>query len=290
MSHVYKIENEKLRVEVKSAGAELSSILNKENKLEYLWQAGAEWPKHAPILFPIVGQLRDNRYKYNGNEYILNRHGFARENEFEVFDQSESSITFVLSSNEKTKAVYPFQFNFYVIYELEGSRLHIHHKVENDGENTMYYSVGGHPAFNVPLIRGTSYNDYKLRFDQPVTANRWLLDNGLISNESVPFFEDQTMLDLSKELFNDDALVFKTIKANSISLKVLGSRNGFTMELNGCPYLGIWAAKNADFLCVEPWWGIADSVNASGELSRKEGICSLDGEEDAMHSYSIRFF
>jgi galactose mutarotase-like enzyme len=290
MSSVYSIENEKLKVSVQSAGAELTSIINKENSLEYLWQAGAEWPKHAPVLFPIVGQLKDNKYRYNGNEYTLNRHGFARESEFEVFDQNATSITFVLSSNAKTEVVYPFQFNFYVIYELEGSTLHIHHKVENDGEQTMFYSVGGHPAFNIPLVNGTSYNDYKLRFDQPVTANRWLLDNGLISTESVPFLEDQTMMELTKDLFMEDALVFKTVKAGSITLKAPGSRNGFTMDLNGCPYLGIWAAKNADFVCIEPWWGIADSVSSNGDISQKEGICALAGEEDAMHSYSIRFF
>ncbi len=290
MSKALRIENEILKVTVSSKGAELLSVFNKVTNLEYLWQAGVEWPKHAPVLFPIVGQLKENKYQYNGTEYTLPRHGFARENEFDVFDQNESSITFVLSNNAKTEAIYPFQFNFYVIYELEGSKLHIHHKVENDGMNSMYYSVGGHPAFKIPLVEGTNYSDYKLRFDQPVTANRWLLENGLISSESVPFFEDQTMLALSKELFMDDALVFKAVKAGSVSLKVNGSRNGFIIELNGCPYLGIWAAKNADFVCIEPWWGIADSVHANGDIRQKEGICILEAEQDAMHSYSIRFF
>ncbi|CAN5486754.1 aldose 1-epimerase family protein [soil metagenome] len=284
------LENKQLKVQVKELGAELSSIYSKESNLEYLWQAGSAWPKQAPVLFPIVGQLKDNKYSYNGKDYSLNRHGFAREQEFEVFDHNETSATFVLSSNEKTLASYPFQFNFYVIYELIGDRLDVHYKVENDGDTEMFYSVGGHPAFNIPLIQGSTYSDYKLRFNQPVTADRWLLENGFISNESIPFFEDQTMLELSKDLFIDDALVFKAIGASSVSLRLGGSRHGFTMQLNNCPYLGIWAAKEADFICIEPWWGIADSVNANGELSTKEGILSLPPEEDAMHSYSIRFF
>ena len=285
-----RLENDSLVAEINTFGAELTSLQNKTSGLEYIWQAGEEWSKHSPVLFPIVGQLKDNKYTYNGNAYTLNRHGFARESEFELFDQNADSLCLVLSSNDKTKAIYPFDFHFYVIYELKGNTLEVHYKVENDGEETMYYSAGGHPAFNVPLVSGMKYADYKLRFDQPIVADRWVLESGLIKNESIPCMQDETMLELSKELFAEDAIVFKKVNANSISLRATGSTHGLTMKIEDCNYLGLWAAKEADFVCIEPWWGIADSVDASGELSKKEGILSLEPEEDAFHSFSIKVF
>lgn len=287
------ISNGIIQIAVAEKGAELQSVYHKQAQLEYLWSADPEyWAKKSPVLFPIVGGLKEGKYIYKGKEYKLGRHGFARDRQFELIDKKSHSLLFMLQSDEQTKAVYPFDFAFYVKYELShDSRFAVTFTVENTGEEEMYFSVGAHPAFAVPLEKQLSLNDYYLQFSDEETSNVWPLSaEGFIQQESVPFFKVQNRLRLNKELFYKDALVFKDLKSRSIILKSDKGEHGLKMNFEGFPFMGIWSAKEADFVCIEPWCGIADGVNASGRLKEKEGIIRLAPDNSFECSYKIDLF
>ena len=288
---MHKLSNEIITIKVQEKGAELVSIVHKENNLEYIWSARPVWPKTSPILFPVVGGLKNSSYRFKGKEYTLPRHGFARDHFFEVDAQTDTSITFLLESTEKIKADFPFDFAFRVIYTLNEATLSISFIVENTGNETMYFSVGAHPAFAVPLQDGLAYSDYYLRFDENETLPRWPINNeGNISNTPIPFLVNAERLPLQKELFDKDAIVLKNMKSSSITLRSDKSMHGVKVDFEGFPYMGIWAAKGADFVCIEPWCGIADHENATGNLNEKEGIKKLDASEIFTKTYSISVF
>jgi len=289
---MHSISNNIISIKVVSKGAELQSLCNGQHKLEYMWNGDPSyWAKRSPVLFPIVGGLKGNTFNYKGKDYQLNRHGFARDNDFELADRTGTSLTLSLKSNAQTKRSYPFDFLFSIKYTLEQNKLLITFIVENTGDKNILFSVGAHPAFAVPLIKGSNYEDYYLKFSENENAARWPLSNeGLIENEAIPFLQSQAKLQLKKELFYKDAIVFKNLKSTSVSLISDKTSHGVKVEFKGFPYMGIWAAKDADFVCIEPWCGIADSFNASGNLEHKEGIQSLVPQEQFERSYSIEVF
>lgn len=286
------IENDILKVSIKTKGAELDSIYNKETKLEYIWSGDpAFWGKKSPVLFPIVGTVKNDIYYYNHKEYSLTRHGFAREMDFLMTGRTATSVQFTLQSNEITYAKYPFSFRFETIYNLEADKLIVTYKIVNTGTGILYFSVGGHPAFNVPLKENTTYNDYYLEFNAIENEGHWPVSkDGLIELSPVPLLNNTNRLWLTKELFYNDALVFKNLKSDKISLRSDKIPNGLEFDFAGFPYLGIWAAKNADFVCIEPWCGIADSVSSNQQLTDKEGINKLGAKEIFEKSWTARFF
>ena len=283
------LENDKLKISINSLGAELTSIYHKHHRLQYMWQGGDAWAKHSPVLFPIVGQLKNNTYIYQNKEYTLPRHGFAREKEFSIHHQNKNQITFRLSHDEQTLRVYPFQFFFDLQYKLIDEKLEITYIVTNSGNEEMYFSLGAHPAFRVPLDLRDKYDDYYLEFDHPEKSGRWPLVDGLIGEPSTPFFESNK-IQLSKELFSNDALVFKNMQSSSIYLRSVNHSHGIQVEIHQCPFLGLWAAKNANFLCIEPWQGIADSVNATGKLEQKEGMIRLLAKGVYEYGWGVSMF
>ena len=286
------ISNDVITINVATKGAELQSLFHKQHKLEYMWSGDpAYWGKYSPVLFPIVGELKDKTYNYQGKVYHLNRHGFAREMEFEVAEQNETSITFSLRSNNDTLEIYPFEFDFLVKYTLIESALEITFIVQNKGSEKMLFSVGAHPAFKVPLVEGTTYEDYELVFNEKETAKRWPISkDGLIETTATPFLNDQTSIQLKKELFSADAIVLKQLMSNSVAIQSAKTTHGLKVSFADFPFLGIWAAKGADFVCIEPWCGIADSVTASGNLEEKEGINTLQPGNKFEVSYTIEVF
>ncbi|MEA5429453.1 aldose 1-epimerase family protein [Arcicella lustrica] len=283
------IENQFLKVSINPLGAELVSLFNKENHTEYMWNADpAFWGKSSPVLFPIVGALKNNQYFYQGKTYTLPRHGFARERVFSVEVQKEDSITFLLKEDEESLKVFPFPFEFRLIYTLVEKTLSVSYSVRNTGNEEMYFSVGGHPAFAVPLSEDTVYEDYYLEFNQTEDFQRWeLADGGLIKKEATRFLENTNRLALTKELFYQDALVFKHQKSTEVILKSdkVSKQLKFTFE--NFPFLGIWAAINANFVCIEPWCGIADSENHEQELTEKEGIEVLASDQIFLRTWSV---
>ena len=274
---MYTIESDVLKVTIRSKGAELDSIYNKQEKLEYLWSGDpAFWGKKSPVLFPIVGTLKDDTYFFKEKEYKLGRHGFAREMEFKVTGQGDDGITLTLDSNEETLRIFPFPFRFQITYTVNANQLAVAYIVTNTGNDDMYFSVGAHPAFRVPLAANTSYEDYKLVFDKTENTPRWPISkDGLIETSPLPLLENTNTLPLRKDLFLKDALVFKDLQSDLITLQSAATPHGWSVEFPWFPYMGIWAAKNADFVCIEPWCGIADSVNTDQQLIHKEGIHSL---------------
>ena len=289
---IYQLSNDLLLVSIASQGAELQSIFHKEHKLEYMWDANpAFWSKKSPVLFPIVGGLKNSTYTFEGQSYQLNRHGFARERNFEVTAQTGHSITFTLSADEESLKVYPFHFRFSVIYTLDQNKLQVTYEVENAGKQEMYFSVGAHPAFAVPLVEGTVFTDHYLVFSNKETAGKWPLSpEGLIETAPVSLLENENTLALTKELFYGDALVFKHLQSNSISILNHKNSHGLKLSYKGFSYMGIWSYKDSDFVCIEPWCGIADSVNASGNLTEKEGINALSSKEIFVRSWSVELF
>lgn len=287
---MYTISNNKITIIVASRGAELQSLINNETGLEYMWDAGAAWPKKSPVLFPIVGGLKNSIFRYAGREYRMSRHGFARDLDFKVHDQTEDSMTFMIESNEETKRGYPFDFQFLIKYALVDNAVNITYFVDNMGMDEMFFSVGGHPAFKVPLTGDSVYEDYYLSFMDKENAGRWPLSaDGLLLNSPLPLFTG-TELWLTRKLFYGDALVFKHLNSNVVSLLNNKNKHGLSLSFPDFPFLGIWAAKDADFVCIEPWCGVADTENTSGSLIEKEGINSLEPGAVFERNFSIGVF
>ena len=286
------LENNQLRVEIDQKGAELKSVLNHQHKLEYMWSGDpAYWAKTSPVLFPIVGALKDNFYLYNGQSYQLPRHGFARDQTFRIAEKEAQSVTFLLASDDETLAVFPFPFEFAIVYTIDENRLTVTYQIENPGDRPLHFSVGGHPAFKVPLAKGTAYQDYRLQFEKAETASRWPISkDGLIEKEPVPFLQSESEIPLTKELFKKDAIVLKQLQSSTVRLISKKTPHGIEFRFKGFPYLGLWAAPNADFVCIEPWCGIADSVDTRQNFPEKEGIICLPAEEKFSVSWQVTFF
>jgi galactose mutarotase-like enzyme len=288
---MFTIENEVLRVTIKPRGAELSSIFSKETGLEYLWNGDARyWNKQSPVLFPIVGTLKKNTYYYRGVPYTLGRHGFARDKNFICSMHDQASVIMSLMSDEDTFRVYPFRFRLDIIYSIDRNCLRVRYRVTNTQEGDMYFSIGGHPAFRIPLTEDLEYDDYYLDFENKEFAMRWPISSeGLIEATPLKFLHDSKKLRLSKDLFLNDAIVFKHLNSHKVSIRSDKSPHGVQFHFPRFPYLGIWAFPYADFVCIEPWCGIADSVTSKQLLESKEGINFLPGGEIFERTWSAEF-
>ncbi len=286
------IENNLLKAQINPLGAELNSLFHKEFQLEYMWSGDpAFWGKHSPVLFPIVGTLKENKYEYKGATYEMGRHGFARERSFEVEGKKADAVSFLLKSDENSKLIYPFEFEFRISYQLRKAQLNVTYEVTNTGKEEMLFSVGGHPAFVLPLSEDTSYEDYYLEFEKAETAGRWPIStDGLIEKQPISLLENSQQLPLSKELFQKDALVVKGLQSTEVAIRSDKTDHGLWFDFADFPYLGIWAAKNADFICIEPWCGIADPVDSNQQLKDKEGINKLPSGELFSRTWVVELF
>ena len=284
-----ELSNNKLSVTVNEKGAELQSI--QHSKIEYLWQADEKyWAKHAPVLFPIIGELKNGTYKYEGCEYKLPRHGFARDMVFKVKEKTKTSLILSLQNDVETLKVYPFMFIFQVKYELKGNTLVCRYIVQNTDVKSIYFSAGGHPAFNVPLVEGLQYTDYYLKFNNDNLLKHYLLQNGLTTDGTETINLDNKTLPLQPSIFYKDAIVLKDITSNEIDLKTDKDTHGLKFKFNEFPYFGIWAAKDAPFICLEPWCGVADNINDDQQLKNKEGINELIAGERWERTWSVELY
>ena len=276
------IKNSILTAEIKHFGAELISLKTNQNK-EYIWEGNPEfWGKHSPILFPIVGTLKGNSFQYNEIEYHLSRHGFARDMEFELIDVTQNSATFSIQSFEETLKVYPFEFELQLIYTLEENNLSIAYKVINKGKSTMPFSIGAHPAFALP----NHFENYAIAFEKEESLEYYLLENDLISNQTKKLEVQNKQIPLNYELFKKDALIFKTLQSNSLT--ILENENPILrVHFEDFPSLGIWTKMNAPFLCIEPWFGYSDTNENSGNLFEKEGIQILESNVTFHSKFTI---
>ena len=271
------LENDFLKVEINTKGAQLSSIFNKESQTEHLWQADPNiWPWHAPNLFPVVGGLINDELLVDGTAYHVTRHGFARQSEFILLESDEVHAIYSLPNSEKTLQVYPYKFDFQVLYNLIDNALRITYKLVNHDKKTIFFSVGGHPAFNVPFHAGEKYEDYYLEFEtEEKLVTHLLSSEGFFSGEEHPVPTQKNRLYLTRDMFNADALVFKDLRSKEVTIKSDKHDQSLSVEFPHFNYLGIWAKGGADFVCIEPWLGCADTAGKHVDISQKEDIQNL---------------
>ncbi|MEM7571949.1 MAG: aldose 1-epimerase family protein [Bacteroidota bacterium] len=288
MSH-YSLQNDQLQIRVRHQGAELCNIIDRQSGLEYMWQAAPNiWGSHAPVLFPIIGGLKGGSYRYAGKSYRLPKHGMIRHAEDLSFSTGPDYIRCALKPNERTRAIYPFDFEFELCYRLKGRSIIQEHRIHNTGSSPLPFSLGGHPAFRVPLRPDEQYADYALRFEHYESAPSYQVnDEGLIANETRPGLQGWE-LPLRHDLFAQDALVLRNHRSRSIALAHRERGEVLSVNFQGWPYLGIWAKTNGDFVCIEPWLGLSDSTEASGDLFEKEGIQVLAPQQLFFADYEIK--
>ncbi|MCG3670756.1 aldose 1-epimerase family protein [Aliarcobacter butzleri] len=278
----YEIKNSFIKAQVKSFGAELNSLKKCDENFEYIWQANSKyWARHSPVLFPIVGRLKEDSYFYKNKKYSLSQHGFARDKEFEIVQNEADFIEFRLKSDEKSLEFYPFFFELDIGYKLDKNNLIVSYKVKNKSDEKMYFSIGAHPAFN------TQVGDF-LEFENIKTTKRYFLDEKGLIYKNQDLNLENSKLYLDKDLFKDDALVFNDSNIKQITLKNIENKSRVKVKFDNFPYLGIWSKPNdAPFVCIEPWFGVADEQNSNQKIEDKKGILSLEKEEEFFCFYTI---
>lgn len=285
------LENEHMRASFAAKGAELQRVTGVHSGTEFMWSGDPKfWGKYSPILFPIVGALKNNTYEFNGHTYELPRHGFARDIEFEHTQINQHELLFTLKSNSETLKVYPFEFKLGIRYKIFGASLCCTYEVDNPANNELLFSIGAHPAFAAPLGKEGIYTDYYLEFNKDEELTYYHIEDNLISDQTSTIKLQDKKLYLKHELFYDDALVLKDLKSDSISVMNTKNYNGLNFKFEGFPFFGIWAAKDADFVCLEPWCGIADSINHNQKLRDKEGIITLAPQANWTRTWQVTFF
>ncbi|MEG7678169.1 aldose 1-epimerase family protein [Listeria monocytogenes] len=285
-----KLENEILLVEMKTAGAELTRIFHKDTGLEYLWNADSKfWGRHSPVLFPTVGRLVEDTYLVDGKPYHLGQHGFARDRDFQVVEQTEKSVRFELDADEDSLAVYPYKFKLSIIYTIEKNTVAVSYEVENTDNKRIYFSIGAHPAFNLPLTDGTTFEDYYLDFGTEENLETLCLEGPYRSGEIKKVVDEAARyLPLNYDLFKNDALIFEALKQKEMTIKSDKTPHFVKVSFPEFPFVGVWTAKaGTPFLCIEPWYGIADGAGESVELRDKAGIEHLEPEAVFASEYEI---
>jgi len=266
---LHYIENEHLCCTVDDFGAQLHSVKDRATRAEYLWQGDpAVWTGQAPVLFPIVGRLKDDRYRWQGREYTLPKHGFARKSPFKLLARDGARASFTLESNDQTRACYPFEFALTLDFRLEGRSLIAEATVDNKGDGEMYFSLGAHPAFQCAM------GDI-LRFDAPETLDsQWIDSEAMLAGGGYPVLENATDIIIHEHLFDRDALILQGMRSKYITLMRDG-KPSVKFDIGGAPVLGIWAKPGAPYVCIEPWYGLNDSNEFTPDLSQKPLIQRL---------------
>jgi galactose mutarotase-like enzyme len=279
------LENNNLSIQITTLGAELKSIFDKKTMLEYLWQANPKvWNRTAPILFPIVGKLKDNTLHVDGKQFKIRQHGFARDKEFILKYVDPTKAVFELYHDEETIRMYPYAFKLEVTYELLEYDIHCRFNVINKDDKIMYFSIGGHPGF---ALHGTM-NDYILSIPQCDKTYKGLrIKEGLIG-ETYPLCFENDQLELKPQLFENDAIVIENDQLDCIYLMNEKTKCGVSLTMSDNTYLGIWSPKNCDnMLCIEPWRGVADTLEGHADISQKLGIEKLEPSQSYEFSYII---
>lgn len=276
---LHYLENDILKIAIETHGAELSSIINKQENKEMLWQGDPEfWGRKSPVLFPVVGKYKNGKTTYKGKEYSLGQHGFARDSEFSLIKKTESKISFKLLSNEETLAKYPFNFCLICSFELKDNKIIVGWEIKNTDNQTIYFSIGAHPAFYCEKSKTVlTMNGEKLKYnlinsDGLYTPQKYDLENSFVLHDSV---------------FDNDALIIENGNVSEVSL-INNDKKYLTVKFSA-PLFGIWspAKKNAPFVCIEPWYGRCDAEDFTGDITSREWGNSLSVGEKWYKEYEI---
>lgn len=289
------LENDQIKVSVADHGAELSSVYDKVSGLERLWDANPEvWNRHAPILFPFVGKVTNGVYRIGEKEYSMKtQHGFARDMEFSCEEETDTFVTHRLVATEGTKEIYPFDFEVLVTHRLDDKNprlLHIEWEVRNNGDTLMYYSIGGHPAFTLPVKESAEREEYYLKFtgSDSLTYIGVNPENGLAAVDSA---KELKMEDGYVKFFGDiyDTLIFDYQKIDTVSIAKPDKTPYVTMDCSQFPFLGIWTKTTGNFICLEPWIGRVDNDGFKGTLEEKVGMEKLEPGASRKVSHTVEF-
>lgn len=286
------LENALLKATISPLGAELKSLYSKTQNRECMWHADPRiWGRTAPVLFPIVGQLRDNSYNHNKGSYQMSQHGFARDFEFSIVSSNSTCAVLELHQNEESLKKFPFQFNLQITYNLIEQSIEVTYHIKNPSTtDNLYYSIGAHPGFACPFDKISQFEDYELVFEAFETVDKIEFSNGLLTgNRFKNYLNNEKAIPVNRALFKADALIFNNMKSQWVAIKHKNSERAIKLHFKGFPYLGIWTQpKNpGDFICLEPWYGITDSQNSSNEFSEKEGRLNLAPNKAFNASYTI---
>lgn len=286
------VKNKDISIQVNPFGAELSSIVANKSGREYLWQGNPEfWQRRSPILFPVVGSLWNGEYRYEGKTYEMTKHGFARDTNFELDEQTSDSVTYVLKSNSETKTIYPFDFEFRAKYKLIDNKIEVSWMVKNTGNKTMYFQVGAHPAFFYADFDAQSDLKGYMKFDKKSGLKyNQIVDNDCIDPKIVQDtpLDSDGLLPIVNHLFDKDVLLFDNKQITKTSLLDKHKNPIVTLHFDA-PVVGIWSpkAEGCPFVCIEPWYGRCDRTNFTGEIADRDWIESLESGKTFDRSYCM---
>lgn len=269
------IQNEQFSASIALAGAELRSLKDKATGEEFIWQADpAVWAKSAPVLFPIIGRVKDGKTSIHGSDYEIPKHGFARDRQFDLLEQEGDRVLFGLLPDDESRKVYPFEFALIAEFKLKEGGLEANYTVRNDGSEAMLFSLGFHPGFALDLSQAP-LSDYYIEFSNPESLDLYGLEGTYLVKKKNSFLCNEVRIPLSEICFLDDALIFKEVRSRSVRLGRRGSDWGLKMDLRTAPHLGIWSKPGAAFVCIEPWFSFDDAADSDGIFKNKPGILSL---------------
>lgn len=283
---LHEISNSFIKLIVSEQGAEMHSVFNQKLNRELLWQADpAVWARHAPVLFPIVGKLKNDEYFFEGTKYNLPQHGFARDKIFSLIEKSNDTLSFELNADEESLGKYPFLFNLKITYKINNNKVECIYDVYNTSNKPIYFSIGAHPGFVCPLDSDEKFSDYSI-----VTKNkeltRYHIEGGLQTGKTGKINSSEGNIHLNADLFANDAII---IKDSELDYLLLFSKK-YKLQFNwfNMPYFGIWTKPGHEsFICLEPWAGIADTIDSSGILNEKEGIICLENDKKFSCGFSF---
>lgn len=292
---MYTLENEYLKISVCEIGAELYHIYDKEMEKEVLWYGDeAYWVRRSPLLFPNVGRNYENHCLYKGQYYDTVQHGFARDAVFTCIENEKNSLTFQLCDTEETRNYFPFSFQLQVTYTLKERNLEVLWEVENQNQETMYFTIGGHPGFNVPILENTKQTDYKLLFQRKealeyllVYGNTGTADSSTKHTLPLEPIGEYYGCNITEHMFDNDALIFDQGQIEWVGIGYPDGTPYITMECNGFTNFGIWSLPEAPYVCLEPWMGRCDDYGFQKEISEKTDVISLEAGTTFQKSYSI---
>lgn len=285
------LKNDLLEVELNEKGAEIIKIIGMKDQLNYMWKRDPElWANSAPILFPIVGALRNNECRINQKIYSMTQHGFARHNAFSTHQLSDHCIEFELVPNDDILKQYPYLFDLKVIYTLKDNQLECKCIVKNTDDKDIYFQIGGHPAFACPFMEGESSNDYYVEFEQNETLYQKVLDvpHRAMSHERKLLLDNEKRFFVRQELFQNDAIVIQDMKSHHISIKSINHQKSIKFYLENFDHVGLWASKHVGgLLAIEPWVGHCDYVDFEGEFKEKQSVVKLVPQDEFTCTFTI---
>lgn len=278
---LFTAENEYVSIAVKQLGAELSSFKSKETGIEYLWQSNPDvWAGQSPILFPIVGTVLDNKYRVDGKEYEMFRHGIARRRNFELKEQGEGYLILTQSWNEESLKAYPYKYIFDIEFRLEGKKLTVTHTIKNDDNKTIYFSIGAHPGFNCKIGDWLEFEENETLTCEKITPD------SILDGKFYPTLNDSKRFDITADVFADDAHILSGMKSDTVYLKSDFRPQVIKFNFGKVPYLGLWAKPGAEYVCIEPWYGLNDSYEKKADFSEKRDIQKIATDEEFIFPWS----